>query len=166
MTLKNPSVLAVLVVLSVLPAAAQPAAGPLTAKVDAVFADFDKPDVPGCAVGVYQDGKTLYSKGYGMAVLEHGAPITPKTVFYIGSISKQLTAGTVALLARQGKISLDDDIRKHLPEVPDFGTPITIRQVIHHTSGLREKWSLLSMAGHRSGDVVTQQDVLDLVRRR
>lgn len=166
MARKNPSVLALLAILSVLPASAQPAADPLTARVDAVFAEFDKPDVPGCAVGVYRDGKTLYSKGYGMAVLEHGVPITPRTVFYIGSISKQLTAGTVALLARQGKISLDDDIRKHVPEVPDFGTPITVRQVIHHTSGLREKWALLAMAGHRSGDVVTQKDVLEMVRRQ
>src|SRR5690242_19252026 len=149
MTRKNPSVLLVLAVLSVLPASAQSAADPHAAQVDAVFAEFDKPDVPGCAVGVYRDGTILYSKGYGMAVLEHGVPITPRTVFYIGSISKEFTAGTVALLARQGKISLDDDIRKYLPEVPDFGTPITIRQVIHHTSGLREKWDLLAMAGHR-----------------
>lgn len=166
MTRKNPSVLLVLAVLSVLPASAQPTADLHAAQVDAVFAELDKPDVPGCAVGVYRDGTILYSKGYGMAVLEHGVPITPRTVFYIGSISKQLTAGTVALLAQQGKISLDDDVRKHVPEVPDFGTPITIRQVIHHMSGLREKWALLAMAGHRPGDVVTQKDVLEMVRRQ
>jgi CubicO group peptidase (beta-lactamase class C family) len=165
MTRKNPSALAVLAVLCALPAFAQPATDPFAAKVDAVFAEL-KPDGPGCAVGVYRDGEILYSKGYGMAVLEHGVPITPKTVFYIGSISKQLTAGTVALLAQQGKISLDDDIRKHVPEVPDFGTPITVRQVIHHMSGLREKWDLLTMAGYRSGDVVTQKDVLEMVRRQ
>lgn len=143
-----------------------PSADPLAAKVDAVFAAYAKPDVPGCAVGVYRDGKIAFSKGYGAANLEHGIPITPKTVFYIGSVSKQFTAAAVALLARQGKISLDDDVRKHVPEVPDFGTPITIRQLIHHTSGLKEKWDLLLLSGWREGDLVTQKDMLDLIRRQ
>lgn len=142
------------------------AADPPAEKVDAVFATLAKPDSPGCALAVYKAGKIAYSKGYGMANLEHGVAITPRTVFYIGSVSKQLTAAAVALLAKQGKISLDDDIRKHVPEVPDFGTPITIRHLIHHTSGLREKWVLLQLAGWRRADLVTQKDVLDLVRRQ
>lgn len=101
-----------------------------------------------------------------MASLEHGIPITPKTVFYIGSVSKQFTAFAVALLAKQGRISLDDDVRKYIPELPDYGSPITVRHLVHHTGGLREKWVLLQLAGWREGDVVTQQDVLDLARRQ
>jgi CubicO group peptidase (beta-lactamase class C family) len=143
-----------------------PAADPLAAKVDAIFAAYAKTDVPGCAVGVYRDGKIAFAKGYGAANLEHGIPITPKTVFYIGSVSKQFTAAAVALLARQGKISLDDDVRKHVPEVPDFGTPITIRHLIHHTSGLKEKWALLAFSNWRDGDLVTLADMLDLIRRQ
>jgi CubicO group peptidase (beta-lactamase class C family) len=146
--------------------AAAAASDPLTAKVDAVFADYAKPDSPGCALGVYKDGRIAYSHGYGMASLENGIPITPKTVFYIGSVSKQFTAFAVALLAKQGKLSLDDDVRKYIPELPDYGTPITIRHLIHHTSGLREKWVLLQLAGWREGDVVTLQDVLDLASRQ
>lgn len=154
----------VLALLAFRPAVA--ATDPLSAKVDAVFADYAQPDSPGCALGVYKDGRIAYSRGYGMANLENGTPITPKTVFYIGSVSKQFTALAVALLAKQGKISLDDDVRKYIPELPDYGTPITIRHLIHHTSGLREKWVLLQLAGWREGDIVTLQDVLDLARRQ
>ncbi|HEX7186254.1 MAG TPA: serine hydrolase [Thermoanaerobaculia bacterium] len=139
---------------------------PLASRVDAVFAEYDKPDSPGCAVGVYRDGRTAYSRGYGMANLEHGIPITPRTVFYTGSVSKQFTAFSVALLAQQGKISLDDDVRKYVPELPDYGTPITIRHLIHHTSGLREKWLILQLAGWREGDLVTQRDIVDLASRQ
>ena len=156
----------VLALLAFRPAAAASDPDPLSAKVDAVLADFAKPDSPGCALGVYKDGRIAYSHGYGMASLENGIPITPKTVFYIGSVSKQFTAFSVALLAKQGKISLDDDVRKYIPELPDYGTPITVRHLIHHTSGLREKWVLLQLAGWRDGDVVTLQDVLDLARRQ
>lgn len=154
----HPLCLAALVFISPLIASAQaPGQGTdsVTAKADAVFARFAKPDSPGCALGVYRDGQIVHAKGFGAASLEHGVPITPKTVFYIGSVSKQFTAGAVALLARQGKISLDDDVRKWVPEVPDFGTPITLRHLIHHTSGLREKWDLLLLAGYREGDLVT-----------
>lgn len=144
-------------------AAAAPA--DLAARIDPIFQGF-RPDGPGCAVGVMRDGALVFAKGYGLANLEHGAPITPKTVFYVGSVSKQFTAMTVAHLARQGKLSLDDDVRKHIPEVPDFGTPITARQLIHHTSGLREKWSLLALSDWRDGDLVTLGDVLELIRRQ
>lgn len=157
---------AALVLALLLPSLPAVAADPSAEKVDAVFAAFAKPESPGCALAVYRAGTIAYSKGYGVANLEHGVAITPRTVFYVGSVSKQLTAAAVALLAKQGKISLDDDIRKHIPEVPDFGTPITIRHLIHHTSGLREKWVLLQLAGWREGDLVTQKDVLDLVRRQ
>ena len=139
---------------------------PLASRVDAVFAEYDKPDSPGCAVGVYRDGRIAYSRGYGMANLEHGVPITPRTVFYTGSVSKQFTGFSMALLAQQGKISLDDDVRKYVPELPDYGTPITVRHLIHHTGGLREKWLILQLAGWRDGDLVTQRDIVDLASRQ
>jgi CubicO group peptidase (beta-lactamase class C family) len=144
-------------------AAAAPA--DLAARIDPIFKDF-RSDGPGCAVGVMRDGALVFAKGYGLADLEHGAPITPKTTFYIGSVSKQFTAMTVAHLARQGKLSLDDEVRKHVPEVPDFGTPMTVRHLIHHTSGLREKWSLLALSDWRECDLVTLGDILDLIHRQ
>ena len=117
-------------------AVAQPSASGnahLAAKVDALFAQWDKPDSPGCAVGVIKDGVLVHARGYGMANLEHGIPITPTTVFEIASCSKQFTAFSILLLQKQGKLSLDDDIRKFVPEIPDFGRPILIRHLLYHT---------------------------------
>ena len=111
--------------------------GDVTAQVDKIFAKWDNTRSPGCALAVIQDGRIVYKRGYGMANLDHDVPITPSTVFYIASISKQFTAAAVVLLAQQGKFSLDDEVRTYIPELPDFGTPITIRHLIHHTSGLR-----------------------------
>src|SRR5262249_28955193 len=88
-------------------------------RVDAIFAQYDKRDSAGCAVAVSESGKTVFAKGYGMASLEHDLPITPTSAFYAASVSKQFTAFAVAMLAKQGKLSLDDDIRKWFPEVPD-----------------------------------------------
>jgi CubicO group peptidase (beta-lactamase class C family) len=134
--------------------------------VDKVFAPWNKPTAPGCAVGVLRNGQRLYSQGYGMADLEHGAAITPTTVFHIASVSKQFTAFAIYLLAQEGKLSLDDDIRKILPELHDFGKTITIRHLLHHTSGLRDQWNLLAMAGWRLADVITERDILRLVWRQ
>jgi CubicO group peptidase (beta-lactamase class C family) len=135
-------------------------------KVDELFAAWSKPDHPGCAVGVLRDGKMLYSHGYGLADIEHDAAITPATVFHVASVSKQFTAMAIHLLAQDGKLSLDDDVRKYLPELHDFGRTITIRHLLHHTSGLRDQWDLLLLAGWRMGDVITEQDILDLVWRQ
>ncbi|MGH9845136.1 MAG: serine hydrolase domain-containing protein, partial [Blastocatellia bacterium] len=121
----------------------------LTARVDKLFAQWDKPDSPGCALGVIKDGQFIYRRGYGMANLDHSIPLSPTSVFYIASTSKQFTAASVALLARQGKISLDDDIRKYLPEMPQYQRPVTIRQLVHHTSGIRDYLTLMSLAGMR-----------------
>ncbi len=120
---------------------------PQTEKVDALFAQWNKPNSPGCALAVIKDGQVLYKRGYGIANLDYDIPITSKTVFNIGSVSKQFTAISVALLARQGKLSLDDDIRKYLPEMPQYSAPITIRQLIYHTSGIREYSHLMQLAG-------------------
>jgi CubicO group peptidase (beta-lactamase class C family) len=138
----------------------------ITGKVDEVFAPFDKPDSPGCALGVIKDGQIVYKRGYGQSNLEYAVPISPSSIFHVASISKQFTAMAIVLLAQQGKLSLDDDVRKYVSEVPDFGDRITIRHLIHHTSGLRDQWSLLELAGWREDDVITEGDILDLVSRQ
>ena len=113
------------------------------ARVDQLFERWNTPASPGCAVAVMKDGRILYERGYGIADLDHDVKITPTTVFHVGSMSKQFTAAAILMLAQQGKISLDDPIRKYVPEVPDFGVPITLRHLLHHTSGLRDQWELL-----------------------
>src|SRR5437867_4321566 len=125
-------------------------------KVDEIFARFDKPDSPGCALAVIKDGQIVYKRGYGMSNLEYGIAISPSSIFHIASISKEFTAMAIVMLAQQGKLSLDDDVRKYVPEVPDFGERITIRHLIHHTSGLRDQWSLLDLAGWREDDVIKE----------
>lgn len=137
------------------------------AKVDQVFAKWDKPTSPGCALAVIKDGSIIYKRGYGMANLDHDIAITPATVFHVASVSKQFTAMAIHLLAKQGKLTLDDEVRKYVAEVPDLGHKITIRHLLHHTSGLRDQWSLLIMAGWRlSEDVVKDEDILELISRQ
>jgi CubicO group peptidase (beta-lactamase class C family) len=145
----------------------KPEAGSPNPEVDKVFAQWDKPTSPGCALAVIKDGSIVYKRGYGMADLDHDIPITSTSVFHVASVSKQFTAMAIHLLAQQGKLSLDDEARKYLPELPDFSDKITIRHLLHHTSGLRDQWSLLIMAGWRlSEDVVKDEDVLELIARQ
>src|SRR3974377_2330673 len=103
-------------------------------KIDQIFSDYAKPDSPGCSLAVSRSGAIAYEHGYGMASLELAVPITPQTVFDIGSTSKQFTAFSILLLQQQGKLSVDDDIRKFVPEIPDYGTKITLRHLMTHTS--------------------------------
>jgi len=137
-------------------------------RVDKVFEKWDRPDSPGCALGIYKDGQIVYKRGYGMANLNDDVPITPATVFHVAAMSKQFTAASILLLAQQGKLSLDDDVHKYIPELPNFGESITLRHLLHHTSGLRDQWSLLELAGWRySQDLITDDDVMSvLVRQR
>jgi CubicO group peptidase (beta-lactamase class C family) len=136
-------------------------------QVDKVFEKWDKPESPGCALGVYKDGQIVYKRGYGMADLNDDVPITPATVFHVASMSKQFTAASIVLLAQQGKLSLDDDVHKYIPELPDFGERITIRHLVYHTSGLRDQWSLLGLAGWRySLDLITDDDVMSVMTRQ
>ncbi|MBE9463509.1 serine hydrolase domain-containing protein [Dyadobacter subterraneus] len=138
----------------------------ITARVDSLFAEWNKPGKPGAAVGVIHQGKLVYAKGFGESDMETGARNGPETIFHVASVSKQFTAYAIVLLFQEGKLSLDDDIRKYLPEVPDFGKTITIRHLIHHTSGLRDQWNLLAMAGWQLDDVITKEHVFNLVKRQ
>jgi len=146
------------------PLAAQSLTPPPDAKarIDRQFERFN--GRPGCAAGASINGTTVLTAGYGLADLEHNVPITPETIFEPGSVSKQFTAAAVLLLAQQGKLSLDDPVRKYLPEVPDYPTPITIRQMLHHTSGLRDWGNVAAIAGWPRGSIArTHDDVLDIV---
>ncbi len=146
-------------------AAHQNVADSLTAKVDSIFARFT-PDVPGCAVGIYQNARTIFAKGYGSANIEYDVPITPTTPFVSGSVSKQFTAAAIALLVEEKRISPSDDVRKYIPELVDYGKVITIDHLVHHTSGLRDWWELVGIAGLRYDDTYTVQDVLDMTARQ
>lgn len=135
-------------------------------KVDTIFAAYTG-RTPGCAVGVSANGKAVLEKAYGMADLEHDVKNTPDTIFEAGSVSKQFTAAAVLLLARAGKLSLDDDVRKYIPELPDYGAPITIRHMLNHTSGLRDWGSVAAIGGWpRTTRVHTHAHVLDIVSRQ
>lgn len=136
----------------------------LAPRVDRIFAAYDRADSPGCAVGLGRDGQTLYTHGYGEANLEYDVPITASSIFESGSVAKQFTAAAIVLLAQDGKLSLDDDIRRYLPEVPDFGQTIRIRHLLTHTSGLRDQWELLGIEGRGPGTQVhSPATTLDLV---
>ena len=124
----------------------------------------DQTDSPGVSVAVMRRG--IFSKGYGSAQLEYEIPITPATVFHAASVSKQFTAMAVALLGADGKLSLDDEIQTHLAYVPRFAQPVTVRQLIHHTSGIRDQWELLAMAGWRLDDVITMDHIRSMIRHQ
>ncbi|MEI2718680.1 MAG: serine hydrolase domain-containing protein [Gemmatimonadales bacterium] len=132
-------------------------------RADSVFRRFDRSDAPGCALGVYQDGRLLYARGYGMASLEHGIALSPRSVLDVGSISKQFTAMAILLLQRDGKLSLDDPIRKLFPEMPAYADGITWRRALSQTSGLRDLWTLWGQTGRTfRGDTI---DALRVITR-
>lgn len=135
-------------------------------KVDKLFAAFDRPDSPGCALGMFKDGRVIYEHGYGSADLEHDVPITPETVFYAGSVSKQFTAMAAALAIKEGLFGLDDDVRKFVPELPSYGKPILVRHLIHHTSGLRDVNTLVAAAGSRDEAAFDNDAVLRVLSRQ
>lgn len=137
------------------------------AALSALFAEYDRADSPGCIIGVGQAGSVAYRNGFGLANLEHGIPMTPFTISEIGSVSKQFTAAAVVLLAQDGKLSLDDEVRQHWPGFPDFGAPVTIRMLLNHTSGWRDQFGLLDLAGRANGDVITTvEEVVELGLRQ
>jgi CubicO group peptidase (beta-lactamase class C family) len=135
-------------------------------KVDQVFAEYAKPGSPGCALGVIRDGNFVYRKGYGMGSIELGVPLSPGSVFYMGSVSKQFTAAAVVLAQEQGYLSLDDNVRKYIPEIPDYGHVITLREMLHHTSGFRDFLSLFALAGLDAGAIHSEAEIIDMIARQ
>jgi CubicO group peptidase (beta-lactamase class C family) len=131
-------------------------------RVDALFADLNQKPSPGLAVAIVRDGKVIFHKGYGIANLEHRIPITTSTVFDVASLSKQFTGLAVAMLVTEGKIKLSDDIRKYIPELPDFGRTITVDHLLHHTSGIRDWGGTLSVAGWRPDDPISFKNILTM----
>ena len=136
------------------------------AKIDQFFAQWDRAGSPGAAVVVVKDGAVVYQHGYGCADLEHRIRITPQTLFDVASVAKQFTGLSVAMLVEQGKLSLDDDIHKHLPDVPDFGKPITINHLVHHMSGLRDWPETLALSDVDMEAPITLDTILEMVRRQ
>lgn len=163
-----PMIKSVILAISILSPAMAAAAPNIEQAVDQLFADYAKPGAPGCALGVIRDGKLIYEKGYGLASLEHGIPIDPQqTVFNIGSTSKQFTAMAIMLLVAEGKLALDDDLRKLLPEMPDYGQAISVRELLHHTSGLRDYTVLMTMGtGIHEIDYQSADDAMAMIRRQ
>ena len=135
-------------------------------RIDQLFVAFDKADSPGCALGVIRDGEFIYKRGYGLASLELGVGINSRTVFYVGSVSKQFVAASVTLASQQGHLGLNNDIRVYLPEIRNYGSPITIRHLLHHTSGIRDYLTLMSLAGVPVQNVSRREDVLALIARQ
>jgi CubicO group peptidase (beta-lactamase class C family) len=135
------------------------------ARIDAVFKAYSSQS-PGCALGVFRDGAIAYARGYGMADLEHGVPITPSSLFDVGSVSKQFTAAAITMLADEGKLSFTDDIHKFIPELPDYGAPLTLNEMMWHTSGLRDYTNLLDLGGYGLEQVTTDEEALAAVTRQ
>ncbi len=135
-------------------------------QIDALFKEWDTQNTPGASVAVIQHGKLIFAKGYGIANLEYNIPIKPDTIFHVASVSKQFTAMAVVLLELDGKLALDDDVHQYLPELPDYGNKITIRNLLQHTSGIRDQWQTLALAGWNLQDVITQDQALRLISRQ
>ena len=134
--------------------------------IDSLFSEWAKAETPGCALGIIQDGKLIYSNGYGIADLEHDIAITPTSVFYIGSVSKQFVTFCILLLEEQGKINLDDRIQVYLPDFPEYGSPLTIRNFIHHTSGVRDYLTLMYLKGRDYLDNTDVDEAYELIKRQ
>ena len=166
--LRPPVPISILAGLVLLPHAlwAQARADNRAARTDSIFAEWDAVPSPGCVVGVREQGALVYARGHGMASLEHRVPLDTGTVLDIGSVSKQFTATAVVLLSYEGKLSLDDTVRRWIPELPATLPRITVRQLLHHTSGLRDYVDLLIFSGHAEEDWTTPQQALDLLAKQ
>ena len=140
----------------------------LTDKVDELFEQWDKDDSPGAAVGIFKDGRIIYARGYGTANLEYALPWTPQTPSRIGSISKQFIAMCIAILAEQGKLSLDDNIQKYIPDWPEYNGPVMLKNLLYHTSGVREYLTLVELMGkpEGSGYVYTPNELVKTLSRQ
>ena len=138
----------------------------MSRKIDSLFKTWANTNSPGCAIGIVRNDSLIYAKGYGMANLEYGIPVTPETIFHMASVSKQFTAYSIVLLAKQGKLQLDDDIHKYLSWFPGMKEKITIRNLLNHTSGIRDQWQLLAISGTRLDDVITQDHIIKILGKQ
>jgi CubicO group peptidase (beta-lactamase class C family) len=145
---------------------AQPLSEPIVKKINSLFENWDKTQSPGCVIGIVRNDTLIFSNGYGMANLEYAVPNSPQTAFHLASVSKQFTAYAIVLLAQQGKLSLDDNIRKYLPWFPDLKQKITVRNLLNHTSGIRDQWQLLAITGTRLDDVITQEQIVKILSKQ
>jgi CubicO group peptidase (beta-lactamase class C family) len=135
-------------------------------KIDSLFKNWNSPNAPGGAVGIIRNDSLIYAKGYGMANLELHIAITPRSIFYMCSVSKQFTGYCISLLVRQGKINLADDIHRYLPWMPEFGKKITVSHLLHHTSGIRDDIGLAAIAGVSLDGMLTQNAALQLLKKQ
>ena len=134
--------------------------------VDNIFTEWNKPDVPGCALGIIKNGELIYAKGYGIGDLEHDIDLMPSSVFYLGSVSKQFVTFSILLLEEEGKLNLDDKIQEFLPDFPVYESPLTIRHFIHHTSGVRDYLTLMYLMGRNYLDHIEDDEVYELIKRQ
>jgi len=136
-------------------------------RIDAVFADYDRTGGPGCAVGVARAGTLVYGRGYGMGQLDHGIRLSERSVFYLASVAKQFAAAAVVIAAHEGHLSLDDEVRRHIPEFPDYEQgAVTVRHLVHHTSGVRDYLTLMSLAGTPFENILTDEAMVGLITRQ
>lgn len=129
-------------------------------KIDSVFSEWNKLDVPGCALGIIKDGELLYSKGYGLANMEYGIPNSDSSVFRIGSTSKQFTAACIVLLVEQGKLKFKDNLKYFFPDFPDYAEKVTVRHLLNHTSGIRDYLQLAYLKGLGGDDFYVDDDIM------
>ena len=166
MKMKRRAAAATALLMAALPASAGPAPPAAGERVDALVGEQVAGTGPGCAVGVARGGDVLHARGYGLANLDHGVAITPDTVFDVGSVTKQFTAASIVLLSLDGALGLDDDVREHLPELPDHGATITIGHLLHHTSGVRDYLNLMALAGREFYAPISHLDIVELMARQ
>ena len=161
------TIIKLLLFVFLIPAATAQVPAGIIQTIDQIFEPWNSAGLPGCAVGATEYGLPVFSNAYGMADLEWGIPNTPETIFEGGSVSKQFTAAAIALLILDEKLRLDDDVRQFIPELPDYGTSITVRHLLNHTSGLRDWGSVASISGwNRSRRAHTHEDVLNILSRQ
>lgn len=157
------SVLFILFLIASLKTAAQISGSGIHLKIDSILSEYNSLK-PGLAITIIKDGKIDFKKGYGLANLDYDIPITPDTKFHIASVSKQFTAFSIYLLKKEGKLSLEDDVRKYVPELPEYNKVIRIKHLLAHTSGIRDQWALLTLAGWQMEDIITTDHILKMIK--
>lgn len=145
---------------------AEPMAKEPEKRIDQLMCAYDNMETPGAVVGVIKEGTVIFSKGYGMANLVHGIPFTTELRSNIGSVSKQFTAFGILLLEKAGKLNIDDDVRKHIPELPDFGETVTIKNLLNHTNGYREIYNTMPIKGWKGEDGLLKKEAIRLIQRQ